>query len=269
MLAMFGRDAGHTAGVGSPDMTEAERRIACLVKTGKVTQISYTDTAAPRVRVGIGDPDDEEGYIETDWLPIGHGRSNEWNPLKIGESVQVVSEAGDTPNAVVHPVAIHSQDNPAPGDREDLYRKTFANGGLVEYDEAAGSMLLKAPTSITVQVAPTPPSDGSTPPPGSEVLLETDKATAKVGDASSAVIEKDKITIAVGANTSIVIVDGTITIKAGSTVYTLNGSTHAFTGGNVTSDQTVTASTDVVGGGKSLKSHTHSDPQGGNTGPPS
>jgi hypothetical protein len=38
--------------------------------------------------------------------------------------------------------------------------------------------------------------------------------------------------------------------------------------GNMTTTGTVTGQTDVVGGGKSLKDHTHPDPQGGNTGPP-
>lgn len=40
--------------------------------------------------------------------------------------------------------------------------------------------------------------------------------------------------------------------------------------GNITSDQTITGSTDVVGGGKSLKSHVHSGVQSGgsNSGPP-
>lgn len=264
-MILIARDPGRTAGVGGPDVTDGERRAASLAKTGKVTQIDYADTTAPRVRVGIGDETDDEGYIETDWLPIAHGRSNEWNPLKVGESVQVIAEAGELSNGVVHPAAIHNEDNPAPGDRVDLYRKLFTNGE-VTYDEAAGTMLLKTTTSITVQVAP-PPGSG-TPPPGSEVLLEATKATCKVGGASSAVLEKDKITISVGANTSIVIVDGTITIKAGGTQYVLNGSNHAFTGGDATFDQTVTAATDVVGGGKHLKTHTHTDPQGGNTGPP-
>jgi len=50
---------------------------------------------------------------------------------------------------------------------------------------------------------------------------------------------------------------------------TFDTPTAHFTG-NVISDQTVTASTDVVGGGISLKSHTHSGVQSGseNSGPP-
>lgn len=58
--------------------------------------------------------------------------------------------------------------------------------------------------------------------------------------------------------------DGTITSAA--TQWTHTGPVH-FTD-NVQVDKTLTATTDVVGGGKSLKTHTHPDPQGGNTGPP-
>lgn len=47
----------------------------------------------------------------------------------------------------------------------------------------------------------------------------------------------------------------------------LNGVT-IDSNGNVNSPATITATTDVVGGGIHLKTHTHSDPQGGNTGPP-
>jgi hypothetical protein len=38
--------------------------------------------------------------------------------------------------------------------------------------------------------------------------------------------------------------------------------------GNASMGGTLTVTTDVIGGGKSLKTHTHPDPQGGNTGPP-
>ncbi|WP_246216996.1 oxidoreductase [Paraburkholderia panacisoli] len=38
--------------------------------------------------------------------------------------------------------------------------------------------------------------------------------------------------------------------------------------GNASMGGTLTVTTDVIGGGKSLKNHTHPDPQGGNTGPP-
>lgn len=148
---LFERDPDVTAGVGSPEMTEAERRICDVVKVGcKVTAVDYADTAAPRVRVGIGDPDDEDGYILSGWLPIAHGRSNEWNPLKVGEVVMVLSEAGEYQNGVVIPAAVHNTGNPAPGDRGDLYRKVFADGGMVEYDEAIGALTISGIHSVTI-----------------------------------------------------------------------------------------------------------------------
>jgi phage baseplate assembly protein V len=60
--------------------------------------------------------------------------------------------------------------------------------------------------------------------------------------------------------------DGTISIVATQT--TITGPLHVT--GNVQVDQTLTATTDVIGGGKSLKNHLHSGVQSGgsNTGPP-
>jgi hypothetical protein len=61
----------------------------------------------------------------------------------------------------------------------------------------------------------------------------------------------------------------TITAPGGATVNadtTINGTLHVT--GDITCDATVTGATDVVGGGKSLKTHIHTDPQGGNTGAP-
>lgn len=61
----------------------------------------------------------------------------------------------------------------------------------------------------------------------------------------------------------------TVTITGVINVQNLQGATNASTmSGNMTTTGTITGQTDVVGGGKSLKNHTHSDPQGGNTGPP-
>lgn len=61
--------------------------------------------------------------------------------------------------------------------------------------------------------------------------------------------------------------NGDIELKP-KTMVTITGKLHVTD--EVTADKSVTATTDVVGGGKSLKSHTHSGVQtgGGNTGPP-
>lgn len=128
------RSAAVTGGVGGWETTEGQRQGADLIKTGRVVEADY---AKARVKVGIGDPEDPEGYILTGWLPMAGGRSDEWNPLKIGEAVSVVSEAGEIQNGVVYPGSIYNEDNPAPGDRGDLWRKQFGDGTVIEYDEAA------------------------------------------------------------------------------------------------------------------------------------
>lgn len=65
--------------------------------------------------------------------------------------------------------------------------------------------------------------------------------------------------------------DGSVHMKAPSGLAieantTITGTLH--TTQDITCDTTVTATTDVVGGGKHLKTHTHTDPQGGVTGQP-
>ena len=55
-----------------------------------------------------------------------------------------------------------------------------------------------------------------------------------------------------------------VTVDAQTT--TLNG--NLVVNGAVNVSQTVTAATDVIGGGISLKHHTHADPQGGDVGAP-
>ena len=62
--------------------------------------------------------------------------------------------------------------------------------------------------------------------------------------------------------------DGAGNIIVTANQLTVNGPMHVT--GNVQVDQTLTASTDVIGGGKSLKTHTHSGVQSGgsSTGPP-
>ena len=184
------RDPRSTGNVGSSEVTELERRAADMVKTGRVVEADY---AKGLVRVGIGDPEDDEGYVKTGWLPMSHGRSNEWNPLKVGEAVVIVSEGGDLPNGVVVPASIHNEDNPAPGDRGDLWRKKFADGSVVEYDEGAGAMKLTGKTNFE----------------------------ASVGDASVKMKDGEGLFTVGGA--SIKITDGQIVLSAGGQTFTVGG----------------------------------------------
>ena len=145
----FGRDPRLTGNVGSPEQTDNERRLADVVKTGRVVEVDYPKS---RVRVGIGDPADAEGYITTGWLPMAGGRRDEWNPLKVGEAVTVISEGGELQNGVVTPGSIYGEGNPAPGDRGDLWRKKFDDGTVMEYDEAAKAFKIGGADGATLKM---------------------------------------------------------------------------------------------------------------------
>lgn len=60
-------------------------------------------------------------------------------------------------------------------------------------------------------------------------------------------------------------VDGNTTLNGDITQTIGSGTGTATLAGNLTAPGTITGTTDVVGGGKSLKDHIHGDPQGGDT----
>lgn len=196
------RDPSRTGGVGNPEITDAERRIADVVKTGTVVAVDYAKALA---RVGIGDADDPEGYIETGWLPFKGARAcgdeGEWWPIEVGEVVEVHAEGGELQNGIIAPGSLYTTENPAPGAKAGLWRRRFKNGAVIEYDRDTGAMTLDA-------------------------------------------TEAGSLTLR-GGGVSIVLANGVITLN-----------------GPVEASDTVTAATDVVGGGKSLKGHTHPTPSG-------
>lgn len=148
-MLMFGRGPH---GVGSPEITELERRSSGHVMFGRVSEVDY---AKALVRVAIGDEDDDEGHLVTGWLPMGAGRAGgdrDWHPLEVDERVVVLSESGDTPNGLVIPVGFYTGDAPAPGNKAGLWRKSFKDGGTVEYDRDSGAFLVDAKQKATLRV---------------------------------------------------------------------------------------------------------------------
>ncbi len=89
-----------------------------------------------------------------------------------------------------------------------------------------------------------------------ELTVAGDATVAVTGSATVTVGED--LTASVSGDASLTI-DGALTSSADSWAHTgpldVDGTIHAS--GNVTSDATITAATDVVGGGKHLKTHTH------------
>lgn len=143
----FTRDNVRTGGVGDPEVTDLDRRTQDVVKRGVVEEVDY---AKARLRVGIGNRDDEDDWIVTDWLPMAGGRSKgdrDWHPLEKGEKVVLLSEGGDLSTATVVPAGTYNEENDdekANGDKAGVWRKTFANGAEVSYDRTSGTLTLDA-----------------------------------------------------------------------------------------------------------------------------
>lgn len=138
------RDPSLTGAVANPEMNDAERRLADLVKVGRVVEVDYSAALA---RVGIGDEEDPEGYVLTGWIPWKGGRAGgdtEWHPPEVGEVVEVHSEGGELQNGIIQPGALYTEESPAPGDRAGLWRKRFKDGAIIEYDRETHEMTLDA-----------------------------------------------------------------------------------------------------------------------------
>jgi phage baseplate assembly protein V len=175
----FGRGSH---GVGSPEITDSERRHADQIKFGTVHEADY---ARARLRVLIGDEDDPDGHLITGWLPMPGARARndtDWHPLEVGERVAVLSESGETQNGVVIPAGVYCDENPANGDKAGLWRKTFQDGGVVEYDRDSGEFLVDAVTKATIKV-----EDSTVVVDASSITLTVGGVTLTVSDAGVAI----------------------------------------------------------------------------------
>ena len=175
------------------------------------------------------------GDMRTDWLPwFTHaaGSVRTWSAPSVGSQVMILSPSGDMAQGCVLP-AIYQDAYAAPSSDPNVVNLTMPDGTVLSYDS------------------------------GSHTL------TADLGE-SSIKATKTAIEFKVGGCTmtltaaGLAITGGTITQSGGS------GGPAATFDGDMHTTGTMTADTDVIGGGKSLKTHTHNGVQtgGGNTGAP-
>ena len=187
-MIMFGRGAH---GVGNPEITDSERRHAGHVMFGRVAEVDY---AKAKVRVAIGDEDDEDGHLVTGWLPIGAARAGgdiEWDPPEVDERVMVLSESGEVQNGVVMKAGYYSDQAPAPGNKAGLYKRTFKDGASITYDRDSGEYTVEGKSKVTHKVG-----DATVVNDGSTIKLS-------IGDATLTV-QNGTITLAAGGQTFVV-----------------------------------------------------------------
>lgn len=136
---MSARDKG-IAELSLPDM---ERRVANMVRYGKVSQVDLT-----RKRVKV-----TSGNITTGWVawPAGRAAAGKirWDSPEVGEQVALICPAGDLRQACVIP-GLYQEEFDAPVTDANKDHVTYGDGTVVEYDR--GSHTLKAdlgPSKIT------------------------------------------------------------------------------------------------------------------------
>ena len=120
------------------------RRLENLLRPGTVQAVDHT---AARVRIASGD-------LLTDWLPWVErraGTSSTWSPPTVGEQCLLLCPGGEMAAGLVL-VGLYSDSHPAPVDDPDLHRTVYADGAVIEYDQAAHTLRATLPAGATVNI---------------------------------------------------------------------------------------------------------------------
>lgn len=211
---------------------ELQRQARNAVRKGSILDIDY---AAALCRVSVGDPDDETGSLETNWLPwfsFAAGDVRDWRPPTKGEQVMLLCPMGDPAQGVAL-CGFYSDAFPAPGNTADTHTRSYPDGAVVAYDHAAHVLNVNLPAGATVNVTA----------PGA-VNVNTSKALIKADDMT---IDATQTTV-----TGAMLVKGAFVFENG-----MSGKAGASGGPAAVISGTVAVSDDVIAGGKSSAHHTH------------
>jgi phage baseplate assembly protein V len=128
----------------SYDITELDRRLANLIRLGRVEAVDYPNA---RLRVKVGG-------ILTDWLPWLTGRAGgdrDWHAPEIGEQVLLLAPSGELNQAVVL-AAVFQTAFPQPVNSPDKHHMAYSDGAVIEYDRAAHHLKAVLPAGGTLEL---------------------------------------------------------------------------------------------------------------------
>lgn len=119
----------------------------------RLARVSALDLASGTCKVTLGDPDDDDGEVESPalrWLAPRAGALRIWSPPAMGEQVLVICPEGDLAQGVVLG-GLWWDDHPAPASA-DLLLALFGDDGRFEYDPAAHACTIDLPAGATLAV---------------------------------------------------------------------------------------------------------------------
>ncbi len=158
----------NTGGVGNFEATEQGRHLTNVIRMGLIKEV---DLEKIRVRVMFGNENDPKNSFLSGWLPLMQpnastfqGGVSEWVPAKIGDIVPVLCMGGSLENGYVMPASDFMAPINAPfgemadgyefgpiGEiRDDVWRKIFADGTLIEFDLGQNLVRVETPGSVKV-----------------------------------------------------------------------------------------------------------------------
>lgn len=146
-MVKFLRDPASTGGVSDPEASDIDRRAQDVVKFGKIKEVDYK-RQPPAYRVLIGDENDEDNHMITDWLPAGGMRAKgdrETHFLEKDEKVVLLAEGGELATAQVYPAGTYTpenEDEKETTDKAGVWRKVFKDGAEIQYDRDSHTWLI-------------------------------------------------------------------------------------------------------------------------------
>ncbi|KAG0188577.1 hypothetical protein DFQ28_004622 [Apophysomyces sp. BC1034] len=215
------------------DANEIQRQARNAVRKGSILDV---DHGAALCRVSVGDPDDDSGYLQTNWIPwfaLAAGDTRDWRPPTKGEQVMLLCPMGDPAQGVAL-CGFYSDAYSAPAHNPDTHVRAYRDGAVVTYDAAAHVLTVDLLAGATINVTA----------PGA-VNVNTETATVK---AATVTLDAD-VTV-----TRSMTVKGPLTFESGMT-----GKGGADGGSTMRIDGAADFTGEVKSQGKSLPHHRHVD----------
>jgi len=157
-----------TGGVGNFEATEHGRHITNLIRMATIKEVDLTKI---RAKVMFGNEQVADSSFLSGWLPliqpntsVCRGGVSEWQPPKIGDIVPVFCIGGEMENGQILPsanfmtpqespfgtIANGYEFGPLEDIRDDVWRKIFADGTLIEFDLGKNLVRVETPGSAKI-----------------------------------------------------------------------------------------------------------------------
>lgn len=194
-------------------LSELDRQLSGLIIAGSVSAVQLNP---PRVRI------ESDGW-QSAWLPwfaFAAGAARHWRPPSVGEQAVLLSPSGDPAQGFAI-VGFYTADFPGDG-RADVVGWLMPDGAVLEYDHAAGALLVNGVKTVNVNAA-------------ESVTVKTTTITLDAQD----VIVTNNLTVGAAIN------------------HLAKGGAKASFGGEIDAKGQIRSGTDVKAGAISLVGHGH------------